>query len=327
MIYPKFLNSDSCIGVSAVSMGVLDKKDSYIKSRINIEKYFKVVEDNNVMKSGVASNSGYNRAMEFNILISDDNIDMILCASGGEILIDMLPYIDTTNIINNPKWVEGYSDPSSLLYLITCKCDIATIYGTNAGSFDMDVLYPSLKYNIDLLKGIIKIQNSYSKYESFDSDRDVSGSYNLNHNVKWISNKNDINISGRLIGGCIDALNDIVGSYFDYTDEFIKKYYDDGFIWYFDIYSMSSIQLYRTLFHMKYTSWFKNCKCFIFGRVLIENNEFISYKDAIEMALGDIPYIMDADIGHTKPSMTLINGSYATIKYKDNKGSIEMTLK
>ena len=45
------------------------------------------------------------------------------------------------------------------------------------------------------------------------------------------------------------------------------------------------------------------------------------------MALGDIPYIMDTDIGHTKPSMTLINGSYATIKYKDNKGSIEMRLK
>jgi muramoyltetrapeptide carboxypeptidase LdcA involved in peptidoglycan recycling len=252
---------------------------------------------------------------------------MIWCASGGEILIDMLPYIDLDNISRNIKWIQGYSDPSTLLYLVTTKLDIATIYGINAGGLDQDNLHSSLEYNLELLKGNISKQNSYEYYEKTNSKRKDNNEYNLNTKVKWISNKENIDITGRLIGGCIDALNDIIGSNFDYTLDFVEKYYKDGIIWYFDIYSMSSIQLYRTLFHMKYTGWFKYSKCFIFGRVLFSNEEFISYYEAIEKILEDIPFIMDTDIGHTSPKMTLINGSICNIKYKDNKGNIELILK
>lgn len=325
MKYPKFLNNESTIGICAPSMGVGEKLEDFNKSLENIQKHFKVIETPSVRNIGLASNTAIVRAEEFNNLIKDKNIDMIWCASGGEILIDMLPYLDTESISQNPKWIQGYSDPSSLLYLITTKLDIATIYGVNAGGLDQNKLHKSLEYNIELLQGNINIQNSFSKYESLDAKKD-NNTYTLNKKVKWLSNKEEISLSGRLIGGCIDSLNDIVGSYFDYTNDFLNRYPKDNFIWYFDIYSMSSLQLYRTLFHMKYTGWFKNAKCFIFGRVLFPNEEFLTYYNAIQKVLEDIPFIIDADIGHTNPKMTLINGAIATVNYKDNKGSIEMKL-
>lgn len=323
MRYPKFLDNNSVVGICAPSMGVGRKIENYEKSLRNIEKHFKVIESASVRNDGLASNSAKVRGEEFNNLISDKDIDMIWCATGGEILVDMLPYIDIDNVDGNIKWVQGYSDPSTLLHLITTKLDIATIYGVNAGGFDQDKLHKSLEYNFELLKGNLEIQNSFDKYESTKGN----GDYNLDKKVKWISNKDNIDISGRLIGGCIDALNDIIGSYFDYTNDFVKRYSKDGIIWYFDNFAMPSLQLYRTLIHMKYSGWFENAKCFIFGRVLYGNEEFITYKEAIDMALGDIPYIMDADIGHVNPKMTIINGSIGNVKYKDGKGSIEMSLK
>jgi len=238
--------------------------------------------------------------------------------------MDILPYIDEENILKNPKWIQGYSDPTTLLYLITTKLDIATIYGINAGGLDQDKLHKSLEYNLNLLKGDILPQTSFEYYESTKTEQ---LHYNLDTKVKMLSNKNYIDITGRLIGGCIDTLNDIIGTPFDNTKNFIEKYKNDGFIWYFDNFAMSSLQLYRILLHMKYAGWFKYAKGFIFGRVLIENEDMISYYEAIKMALADIPFIMDFDLGHTNPKMTLINGSIANIKYENNSCTLKMKLK
>ena len=45
--------------------------------------------------------------------------------------------------------------------------------------------------------------------------------------------------------------------------------------------------------------------------------------------LGDlnIPIIMDADIGHVQPTMTILSGAFAEIISKDGKGSITYKLK
>ncbi len=308
-------------------MGVGKKLEDFERSLENIKKYFQVIESDSVRNEGIVSNTSYIRAEEFQRFIENMDIEMIWCASGGEILIDMLPYLDMDVISKFPKWIQGYSDPSSLLYVITTQLDIATIYGVNASGFAMDLLHPSLRYNLDLLRGKIKIQNSFLRYEKPGSIRNSSNEYQLNEKVKWVSNRKKIDVSGRLIGGCIDVLNDIIGSDFDYTHDFIDRYSEDGFIWYFDIYGMSAVSVYRTLFHMKYTGWFRNVKCFLFGRVLFACEEFFTYYEAISKAIGDIPFVMDIDIGHTDPKMTFINGCICKVQYQDNKGSIEMELK
>ena len=46
-------------------------------------------------------------------------------------------------------------------------------------------------------------------------------------------------------------------------------------------------------------------------------------------ALGklNIPYVMNADIGHVAPKMTMINGALMTLKTKGTQGTIEFELK
>ena len=54
----------------------------------------------------------------------------------------------------------------------------------------------------------------------------------------------------------------------------------------------------------------------------------IDYLELIEQALGDtdVSIIWNADIGHTKPSMTLINGSMGHLVMEDGRAIIEMEL-
>ena len=67
-------------------------------------------------------------------------------------------------------------------------------------------------------------------------------------------------------------------------------------------------------------------KAAVFGRVLIKNDSFITLEDAVKRALGDLPFVLDADIGHVKPTMTLINGAFAVLNVKGQGGSLEMKL-
>ena len=146
--------------------------------------------------------------------------------------------------------------------------------------------------------------------------------------VKWIA-KDEINVSGRCIGGCFDVLEKLIATPFDGTKQFIEKYKDDGIVWYFDVFATSSFNFYLSLLQMKMAGYFKYCKAVLIGRVAIPNVENIKldYHKAADKALGKIPHIMEMDIGHSDPHMTMINGAIINVKYKDNKGSISFKLK
>ena len=65
------------------------------------------------------------------------------------------------------------------------------------------------------------------------------------------------------------------------------------------------------------------------GRVKYPSSftEEFDYITALERLNLGIPYIFNSDIGHVFPKMTIINGSTATVKCSNGKGSIEMELK
>lgn len=328
MKYPKFLNKNSLIGITAPSAGVGEYTTDYEKSLNNIKKRgYNIIETSDVRSKGIISAPSEKRAKEVTRLFEDNDVDMIMCATGGDLLTDILPYLDLDKIKNNPKWIMGASDPTNLLYLITTKLDIATIYGHNAASFDSKNLYKSQEIALDYIEGKILKQESYELYEKSKDER-IENNYNLTEQVNWKSNKDKINIKGRIIGGCIDCLRYLPGTEFDYTKEFIEKYKEDGIIWYFDIFSMSAEDLYLTLFQLKESHWFKYIKGVIVGRVLFPSTHIgMTYEKALQDVFEDIPIIYDADIGHVCPKMTIINGSIANIKYKNNKGIIEQYLK
>ncbi len=337
MIYPKFLNKGDTIGICAPSSGI-DEGDTRFDVSLNRfkDEGYNIVETANVRTGMTPSSDVTTRAKEFNELMANDNIDFIFSASGGDYLMEILPYLNEEAInekiqSGKIKWFAGYSDPTSLLFYLTTKFDLATLYGVNGGSFGLDGLYKNHKDALEFIKGNIVVQESFEKCERLSYEEKVKSGLNkyiLNTPVEWLTPNGDVDITGRLIGGCIDCLQYLIGTKFDYVQRFIEKYKDDGIIWYFDNFSLKSEELYCVLWEMKEAGWLKYSKGFVFGRTLIRGSmQNLSYEDAIIRALGkEIPIIIDADIGHVRPTFNLINGAIGHFKSSNKKGSLEIKL-
>ena len=326
MIYPKWLKKGDSIGVPAPSAGIREEKLTKFDQSLRHVKDegYNVRETASVRSGLLASAPGEVRGREFMELVEDDEVKMIFCAAGGEFLIEMLPYLDYEKIRENPKWIQGYSDPTSILFSVTTKLDIATIYGCNGGGFGMTELHPSLEENLKLWKGELTEQSGYDQYEGERPEEEVDGYY-LTSPVEWKTPNGPVKMSGRLIGGCMDCLLDLLGTPYDNAADFAKRYADDGVIWYFDVYDMAAESVYRTLLHMRSAGWLENAKGFIFGRITFPHSVIdMTYEEAVLRAVGDqVPVILEADVGHVNPRMTFVNGCVAHVEAADGKGRIK----
>lgn len=327
MLYPKFLKEKSTIGITAPSSGVGDYLESFEKSLNTLKKYgYETIETESVRNKGITSASGKKRAEELDELITNDNIDLVMCASGGNFLIEMLPYVNWEHMKENPKWLAGYSDPTSLLFNITTKLDIATIYGCNAGSYNQTNLHQCLKNNLEILSGNIVDQQSFEYYQK--EWQKNSDSYNLTEKVYWEAINGPVDVTGRIIGGCLECLKDLIGTPFDNTQDFINRYKNDGIIWYFDIVEQSAEDFYCTLLQMKSAGWFQYTKGIIVGRVFAPKSYYpdFTYQKALKKVFPTLPIVFNADIGHVAPKMTIINGSIAHIICQNGKGVIKQNI-
>lgn len=332
MIYPKFIKENSCIGVPAPSAGA-DCQERINKS-LNAKKTleglsYKLLLSKNLLKcENGRSAPAKERAKEINDMFSNKEVDMILCAAGGEFLVEILPYIDFDIIKENPKIIAGFSDPTGLLYPITTKCDIATIYGQNFTSFGTETLHQSQIDFLDIIKGNLKEEHSYDLYENEYIEKKTGlENYNLTEKVYWntLDNK-PVTIKGRIIGGCFDLISSIAGTKYDGINSFNEKYKNDGIIWYFDNCELSKEETIRVLWKMNELNYFKYAKGIIFGRFGVDTTYYnYSVKSCLEDSILEelnIPIIYDADISHKAPCLTIINGAIADINVKNGKAKI-----
>lgn len=336
MIFPRFIKKNNLIGIPAPSAGAYCEQDiSRFKNAIKKweEKVFKLNISKYINNSEKArSSDAISRANEINEMFENKNISAIICATGGEFLIEILPYINFEKIVENPKWVQGFSDPTGLLFPLTTKYDIATIYSNNFKTFGAEIYHKSLEDNLNILEGNLIEQESYDLYEN-DFLKKVTGleGYNLTDKVIWktLGNK-EINLKGRIIGGCIDIIAELAGTKYDGTTIFNKKYKNDGIIWYFDNCELSKEELIRVLWKFNELEYFKYTKGVIFGRNGVEKGCVYetmeqTLKDSVLYKL-NIPVIYDADISHKGPSMTIINGAIAEIRCNNGKGKIKFII-
>lgn len=325
MKYPKFLNvNNNTIGVCAMSSGVGHKLDSYDESIEYIKSHgINVIETNSVRNDSEPSCDAFTRVTELNSLVNDSNVDAIWLAAGGDFQFETLPYLDFDLIEKNPKWYLGASDPTNLLFPITCKCDLATVYGFNAGSFDEFGINEYSDLCIEFLKGKNNVLHSSSLHQDVDFYND--GAPILNTNTEYVGS---CDAEGRLLGGCFESINDMAGTPYDFVEEFNERYKLDGIIWFFDIFSMNSCDVYRALLKLKYMGYFKYTKAILVGRVLFKNvSDLIGYEQAFKKALPDIDVVFKMDIGHTYPHMYVVNGAMAKVKVNDGCGSIHYEIK
>ena len=337
MIYPKFIKNNSTIGITAPSDGRTDKLDlirldnAYKK----LQKLGYNIKETKSVRNSIngRSNDAKTRVLELEELYNDNNVDIIISARGGDFMMEILPYLNFNIIKNNPKWFCGFSDNTTLGFILPTKYDIASIYGDNINAFGMNTWHKSINNYLNILKGNIINQNSFNKYQNSYQEY-ITGleSYNLDKKVSWINltGQKEIKLEGRLIGGCLDVLLNLVGTKYDNVNKFINKYKGDGIVWFLESYDLSSEQLIRGLWQLKEAGWFKYTKGFIFGRTMTKiTHTNTTYEEAIHLSLKDlkVPIVIDADFGHTNPRMTIINGCLTNIISKNGKGEVKQILK
>jgi muramoyltetrapeptide carboxypeptidase LdcA involved in peptidoglycan recycling len=87
---------------------------------------------------------------------------------------------------------------------------------------------------------------------------------------------------------------------------------------------MTSEGLYNTLLQFKNAGWFKHAKAIVIGKVCFPNTfTGLTYEEVIKNALGDVKCIFNFDIGHVKPSFTMINGMKAKVVSNKDEGYLE----
>ena len=331
--YPESVKENSTIGITAISSAAnLEKIDKAEEKLKNIG--YKIKETENVRtKCKLVSSSGKKRAKEFMKLWEDKEVSHIISARGGEFSMEMVPYLhEYKKELNSlkPKWMQGFSDTSLINFYLTTNYNVATVHAQNLGDYAMKDYHKSLVDTLEIVKlkeNSEYVQNSFEKYAERQDTDDVEAEYKLIYDNKYkrLDKSENVKVSGRLIGGCIDAIKTILGTPYDNVNNFCNQF-KDGMIWYLENCEMTVTDLYRSLWQMREAGWFNNVNAFLIGRTFSHSPiEDFTYLDAINESLGkfNVPIIYDIDVGHISPQMTFVNGAYAEFEYIDSKGILK----
>lgn len=328
---PEALHKGDCIDLIAPSFGC--SSEPYFsrleKAISNFSKWgYKTRANKNVYLSDglIASNSPRDRAEEFMDSYLSEESKLILSVGGGEVMMDMLPYVDFKRIKNSkPKWFMGFSDNTNLSFLLPTLANVKAIYGPNAPSFISSKPSNSEKDALRLLS------NDFTKYETYPKwgyppkeAKNPLAKTKLNREEKII-NFGLKEEKGILLGGCIDVIASLIGTKFDNVVRFNKE--NGPLIWMLESCDLNPLSFYRILNQMKFASYFASTKAIIFGRPMHFNEEImgLSFIKAAKEALNElnIPLVFDISLGHLSPSLPFVEGMEASVRFNKKELEIE----
>ncbi len=324
MIVPRFVSDGDTIGVTAPSAGVTEDTDkarfAHAAEKLESRGYkVRFTPDTFECDETGRSAPADRRITEWDSLVSDPEVRAVLAASGGDYEYEMLPLMDWGLLESDPKWYQGYSDNTTLLFKITAEHDIATVYCGNFGDLGMEPLHPSVEQSLEFLEGRRLSQRSFPMHASGFANR-VTGlePFALDEETVWYCTWGDSVFAGRLIGGCMDVVEWFIKEGTADAGGFVQRYGADGIIWYLEIYDMTEERVRKTLRGMRKLGWMEDCTGIVFGRELFYSGA-LSYRETAMSELSDIevPIVFGADVGHKAPRMTFINGALATFDVRD----------
>lgn len=340
MRYPKFLEENGTIGFVAPAFGCATEpyKSAFDHS---LEKWNAMGHNTHLGPNcyegkGIGiSNTPNLCGKELNEWYASKENDVLLSCGGGELMCEVVPFIDFENLKKvEPKWYMGYSDNTNFTFLSATLMDIAAIYGPCAPAFGMEPWHPALQDAYDLLRGKIDTVTGYGLWEkeSLKDEEHPLVPYNVTEpSVIHKFPDEDVEIEGRLLGGCLDILQMYPGTTYDKVKEFNETYKEDGIIWFLEACDLNVISIRRAIWQLKEARWFEHLKGFLIGRPLIYGQEMFGvdqYRAVTDLlAEYNVPIIMDLDIGHLAPMMPIMCGGTAKVSVKGNEITIQYTYK
>lgn len=347
--YPEPLTEGSCIAVTAFSSGVAPALEMRLNNSLAFlqREGFKVIEGKVLRQTN--SNSiatAHERASELMQFLLDDSIHGIFPPWGGELAMEILPLLDFDLLKQaKPKWILGYSDVSTVTSCLTAKLHWATVHSANLMELapnQHDPLTTTLFKHLRTPANGHFCQSSSSLYQKQFEDFALNpqAPFNLTETTLWQPvnfSHYKTRFSGRLIGGCLDTLMHLFNTSWLDLQQFKQHHNDAGVVLYLENVEQSPSALKRALLGLQHRGIFDNLNGVLIGRnyakvlypeAYSQLETTSSHRELLCEAIGDVPFpvLMDVDIGHQPPNLTLINGALAEVDYLNNKASVTQWL-
>ncbi len=280
------------------------------------------------------------RAEDLLQAFSDDEVDMILCAIGGDDTFRLLPYLFSNDELKKAvkkKIFLGFSDTTTNHFMLN-KVGLNTFYGqsflADVCELEDEMLPYTKKYFEELIiTGTIKeITPSEIWYESrTDFSESQKGTKLISHkNTGFELLQGGSRFSGKIFGGCIETLFDMYeGEWYGESADLCERY---GILpslkeWEGKILLLESSEMKtepeiyrRALQSMKDRGIFDVINGIIVGKPADEAY-YEEYKKALTDVVinRDLPIVYNINVGHALPRCIIPFGVNATVDTEDQK--------
>ncbi|MBR4559279.1 MAG: LD-carboxypeptidase [Fibrobacter sp.] len=295
---PPFLKKGDKVALLSPSYST---PDSNIEKTADVIKEwgFKPVIGKNVSKldAGKYAGTAEERADDFIAALKDTSVKAILCNRGGYGTIQLVDLIDQQLIKDNPKWLIGFSDITTL-HAMQTKAGVMSIHGTmssfiaeNAGKDDNSTLLR------DLLKGTVPTY----KVPSHKFNQKGHG-------------------EGVLVGGNMATFVPLVGA----SD--IDVFTSDGIILFMEEVGESLHNIDRMFNTLELHGVMENVKGVILGEFVSSgmDQDFESTEEMLSKYLKkyDIPVLCGFPAGHDDLNVPIVMGAKVTLDVDKNGGTL-----
>lgn len=337
--WPAPLRAGDLIGVTAPSAGVATEFEPRLAFAFEtlLRDGFAVQLGECMGADSYVSAPAVARAAEVQRMLCDPQVRAVVPPWGGELGIDILRLLDWDAIASaEPTWVVGYSDTSTLLMSLTIRCGWATVHAGNLMDTPYRVPDPLLSWIdvVGLPRGSSVTQGASIAHRGpgFDDwtvDPHLT-EHPLNITGSWtrLDREGDVDVTGVLIGGCIEAVSNLTGTPFGDVPAFGRRHCDEGLLVYLEASELGAYDIGRRLHGMRLAGWFDDARAVLLGRTYAPDEVNLTQHDVYRDVFGDmgIPVIADVDCGHVPPPLALVNGAPARVVMSGAGQTVTMTV-
>ena len=246
------------------------------------------------------------RAEEFNNLLYDENIQIIMTSIGGNNTNSILPYIDYEYIKKHPKIIIGFSDVTALLLAIYAKTGLVTFYGPDIAS-SFGELPPFVDWTFESFNSFVNGISVPYNYEMPIAWTDEFIDWSKQDRAKnqysnqWVCVKQGT-CQGRLIGGNLNTMEGFFGT--EYMPVINK-----GDILFIEDAEKDAYTIERSFSLLKLAGVFDKVSGIILGKheKFDDNGTGRKPYEILLEVIGDtsIPILAEFDCCHTHPMLTM----------------------
>lgn len=285
-IYPKALVEGDTIAICSPAGPV---------KAANVEGAVRVLEDqgwrvrvmpHTLGHSGQYSGSHDERFADLRDALLDDDVKAIICSRGGYGVVHLLDRLDQLPLREHAKWVAGFSDISALHALMTR-------HGINSlhASMTSHIAKGAEDVDNDALFKILRGERPNFTFANGEYDRPGTA-------------------EGRIVGGNLAVLADLVGTRFDVLQPDTILFIEDV--------SEPIYKIERMLYQLRLSGVLPRLKGLIVGR-FTEYHPDASYHTMEQMIANMVapysyPVAFSAPIGHVNHNIPVIENARVTLK-------------